>query len=185
MRKLSRRQWIKTLGGTVGSAMVLAAIPPPENPVAPVLRVKEAKDSVEVDNGLVKARFRKLPGGIDQEYSARRADGKCIPVVKSFRPERPRRNGCAPLYTDQNVAGEYRLLAADTFRTVHVAQKAEGQVQVELRGEFERNQIEQSVSLERGEGPDQWLPRKRSPRKNPLLPARKATPNCCMPSTWV
>jgi hypothetical protein len=142
---------IKTLGGTVGSAMVLAAIPPPKNQGTPVLRVKKAKNSAEIDNGLVKARFHKRPGGIEQEYSARRADGKWIPVVKSFCPERPRPNGCAPLYTDQNAAGEYRLLAADAFHTVHVAHKTDGQVQVELRGELEGNQIEQSVSLGRGQ----------------------------------
>jgi hypothetical protein len=151
MRTLTRRQLLETLGSTVGSALVLDALPFPEKASVPVLRVKEELDAVEIDNGLVRARFRKLPHGIEQEYSALDADGRWTTVARSLHPGRPRPSGCAPLYADQNVAGAYRLLAADGLRSVHIAQKADGHVQVELRGELEGNEIEQSVLLERGE----------------------------------
>jgi len=151
MRTLSRRQLIKTLGGSVGSAVVLAAVPPPEKPLGPVLRVKESAGSVELDNGLVKARFRKLPGGIDQEYSARRADGKWIPLVRSFRPTQPRPEGSAPLYNDQNVPEEYRLLTAEALQSVRVVRRTEKQTEVILSGKLGASQIEQLVSLSTGQ----------------------------------
>jgi hypothetical protein len=151
MRTLTRRQLLETLGSTVGSALVLDALSFPEKTSAPVLRVKEELDAVEIDNGLVRARFRKLPHGIEQEYSALDADGRWTIVARSLHPGRPRPSGCAPLYADQNVAGAYRLLAADGLRSVRIAQKADGHVQVEMRGVLEGNEIEQSVLLERGE----------------------------------
>lgn len=151
MPKLSRRKLIESLGGTVGSALALAAIPPREISRVQGLRVEEASSFVAIDNGFVRVRLRKLPGGIDQEYSARRVGGQWVPLVKSFRPQQPRPTGCAPLYTDQQVASEYRILAADAFRTIHVVRKTDGQVQVELRGRIAGNRITQMISLEQGQ----------------------------------
>ena len=147
MRKLSRRQLIQNLGGAIGSATLFAAVRPPEKPARPVLRVRESADSVEIDNGLVKARFSRFAGGIDQEYSARRGDGKWIPLVKSLRPAQPRPEGSTPLYTDQHVAKEYRLLAAEAFQSLRVSRKTEKQTDVVLSGRLGANDIEQLVSL--------------------------------------
>jgi hypothetical protein len=142
---------LKTLGGTVGSAVVLASVPVPEEPPRAVLSVKEFTSSVELDNGLVKARFRKLRDGIEQEYSAAGASGKWPLIVKSFRPAQPRPQGSAPLYGDQNVAKQYRLLAAEAFQSVRIVRKTEKQAEVILSGKLGAHQIEQLVSLSIGQ----------------------------------
>src|SRR5207247_2974596 len=147
MRKLSRRQLIQNLGGAIGSATLFAAVRPPEKPARPVLRVRESADSVEIDNGLVKARFSRFAGGIDQEYSARRGDGKWIPLVKSLRPAQHGPEGSTPLYTDQHVPKEYRLLAAEAFQSLRVSRKTEKQTDVVLSGRLGADDIEQLVSL--------------------------------------
>jgi hypothetical protein len=125
MRRLSRRQMIEALRDTVSSALLLFVTRPSRKEAAG-LHATETADSVVIDNGVVKARFRKLPSGIDQEYLARRSEGTWIPVIKSFRPPTPRPHGCAPLYADQDVAPEYRLLTAEAFRSVRPAQKSDG-----------------------------------------------------------
>lgn len=139
---------METLGGTMGSALVLAALPQAENP-APALRVRATGSFVEIDNGVVKAVFRRVSGGVEQEYSALGSDGQWIAVAKSLHAARPRPAVCAPLYSDRNVAATYRLLAADALRTVQVAQQTDESVLVKLHGELDGNRIEQSVLLKR------------------------------------
>ena len=150
MRRLSRRELMEALGGTVGSALMGAALPPMDNTTAGDLHVEEQASEITIDNGLVRAQFRKVPDGIDQEYSARGPDGQWIPLVGSLRPPRPRPIGCAPLYSDRQVASEHRLLAAEAFREFRVAQKSDTEVRVELRGAIGAHTIEQTVTLSTG-----------------------------------
>ena len=148
MHRLSRRELLEILGGTVGTALVGAAIPPSVG--EPDVRVEESADSLSIDNGLIKASFRKAGGGIEQEYSAR-ADGQWTAIVNSLRPPRPRPSGCAPLYSDQQVANEYRLLATEGLHEFRVTQKSDAEVRGELRGAIGANAIEQTVTLRQGQ----------------------------------
>jgi hypothetical protein len=138
---------MKTLGGTLGSAVALGAMRPPETVSGPPLRVAESPGSIEIDNGRVKARFSRVTTGIEQEYFGRQADGAWISVAKSFSPPQPRPQWTSPLYGDLNVAKEYRLLAADAFKAVRVVKKTEQEVTVRLSGVLGKNQVEQAVSL--------------------------------------
>jgi len=115
-----------------------------------VLRVEETADFLEVDNGLVKARFTRGSTGIEQEYFARGVDAKWVPIVKSFRPPKPRPRGTAPLYDDTNVSQKYRLLTTEALNSV-IAEKTDRYVRVTLSGDIRGNQIEQSISLAPGQ----------------------------------
>jgi len=151
MRHLSRRQLIKAFSGTVGSALALAAPRFPILGIDSALNVKESSDSLEIHNDLVRARFSKGPGRVEQEYAAKSGDGDWTVLAKAFHPSSPRPKDVSPLYSDSDVAREYRLLSADDFGTVKVVKNTPHEVVVSLSGTSGNNRLEQTISLATGQ----------------------------------
>src|SRR5229473_1486295 len=117
MKHLSRRQLMRSLG-VVSSGMALRSA----GAQSRAMNVKLGANFVEIENGLVKARFNKRSGGIEQAYFAKNSAGGWVPVVSAFRPPQPRPDGTAPLYSDKNVATDYRLLVANGTSQTEVAE---------------------------------------------------------------
>ena len=118
---------------------------------APPVRLTETPGGMELENGLVRARFTPSPAGVLQEYFGRAGDGWKL-LLRSFRPPRPRPAGTAPLYGDVHTATRYRLLATEALRQVTSGRRGEGFAEVVLTGAAGGNRIRQVVRLEAGAG---------------------------------
>jgi hypothetical protein len=119
------------------------------------LAVKESQEVIEISNGLIMARFERQASGIHQEFFARsRSGAQWQSVVKSFRLPDPRPSGTAPLYSDTDVANEYRLLVANALDHMKIAARNKQQVRVLLSGRLRGNAIQQLVML--GEDKDHF-----------------------------
>ena len=114
------------------------------------LRISESSGLIEIDNGLVKARFTRQSVGVRQEFFAKDGQGGWTKLVMAFNPPVPRPQGTAPLYGDTGVAHEYRLLTAEAFKAMTVGKGLEKEVIVSLSGMIGNNQVEQKVSLNAG-----------------------------------
>lgn len=86
---------------------------------------------VEIENGLLKARFVPTADGVKQEYFARRK-GEWVSVVESFRPSHPAGHA---LY-DSTRDPAHRLLVSEGLNSVRRIANDERQrlQQVELTG---------------------------------------------------
>ena len=121
------------------------------------VEVREIDGYIEIDNGLVKARFTPSPEGVDQAFFAAQA-GQWVLVAEAFRPPNPRPHTTTPLYLDRSneqgralrIAEEYRVIVPEVLRTVHVSRKTPEEVRVVLTGETPMARVEQTVSLQRG-----------------------------------
>src|SRR5687767_13163167 len=77
------------------------------------------KDGIlQVDNGLVKARFTKTDGGVSQEYFATR-NGEWILVAESFRPITPSTPQATQLF-NTSLDPKNRFLVSESVSTVAV-----------------------------------------------------------------
>lgn len=131
-------------------AMLLAAatglVCSPAVAQSPPLRVMRGAGRVEIDNGLVKARFTADRAGLEQEYLAARG-GEWVPLARGFCPRG--RAGVAPLY-DTALDPAHRILATESLRGIGEVQESEDSVSVVLLGACGGTRIEQTVVLGRG-----------------------------------
>ena len=147
---LARRQFIQSLAGLFASAVELVSHPWAKKRHPNAINVKESIGNIEIDNGLLRAQFRKSEKSVEQIYYARSQSGEWEMLVQSLQPPSPRPKDTAPLYGDVEVATEHRLLAADAFRTARVSNKTSERATILLSGMLHGNRIEQWVSLEPG-----------------------------------
>jgi hypothetical protein len=119
MTRITRRDLIRTMGGTVGSAALLGIIvDKPSVALSQSLQdstsvsLREMDHGLTIENGRVQVRLSKSAGGVNQDYSARNSEGEWRLLVSSFRPPELRPVGTAPLYGDQPEGREFRLLTA-------------------------------------------------------------------------
>jgi hypothetical protein len=81
MKKLTRREAIGAMGRAAGSAAVLTGLPlgatlmPAQAEKREAVHVTRSADSVEIENGLVKARFTTEGARVGHEYFARNPNG--------------------------------------------------------------------------------------------------------------
>ena len=98
--------------------VILTAVLPAAADRTPGLHVIHGKDVVEIDNGLVKARFTTGPDGVKQEYLA--AHGKdWVLLAEGFKPPADKPPGLAPLY-NTSIDPQHRLLTTELMQTVAV-----------------------------------------------------------------
>jgi len=120
---------------------------------APRLRVHRAAGAVEIDNGLVKARFTRDRDGVRQEYLAARG-AEWVPLAEGFRPRSRAAGERAVLPTpslyDTAVDPAHRLLAAESLRDIGAVTETDHAVSVALAGESGGARIEQTVAIGRG-----------------------------------
>ena len=103
---------------------------------------------VEIENGLLKARFVPTADGVKQEYFARRK-GEWVSVVESFRPSHPAGHA---LY-DSTRDPAHRLLVSEGLNSVRriANDERQGLQQVELTGSIANQPMTQTVTLRKGE----------------------------------
>src|ERR1700723_3370486 len=105
MTRMTRRDLIRTMGSTVGSAALLGIIVDKpsvalgrSSPEPASVSVHEMDQELAIENGSVRLRLAKSAGGVNQQYAARDSNGEWRLLVSSFRPPEPRPQGTAPLY---------------------------------------------------------------------------------------
>jgi hypothetical protein len=122
------------------------------------VQVHEVDGSLISDNGIIRVRLRQETGRIVQEFHGRR-DGRWVPVLQSFAPQRPAPEETIPLYLSRQepegqrleVADEHRLLVPERLSAMRVEQHGEDQAVLILSGLIGETRIEQSIRLRRGE----------------------------------
>lgn len=119
----------------------LAAEPPP-------VRVTRAEGLVEIDNGLVKARFTTGKDGVKQEYLAARG-AEWVLLAEGFRPPAGKPPGAAPLY-HSSIDPQHRLLTTELLQSVAAEEERPERAKALLLGESGKTVIEQTVELRRG-----------------------------------
>jgi hypothetical protein len=120
----------------------LAAEPPP-------MHVVRSVGLVEIDNGLVKARFTTGRDGLQQQYLAARGPDWIL-LAEGYRPPAGNPQGAAPLY-NTSIDPRHRLLATELLKSVAVADQSPNRAMAVLRGGNAETAIEQTVVLERGQ----------------------------------
>ncbi|MCE9556346.1 MAG: hypothetical protein K8T91_23605, partial [Planctomycetes bacterium] len=133
-----------------------------ESPPVRVVRAKNADEieTVEIDNGLVKARFTTGQDGVKQQYfAARGADWVLLaegyrPKIggqgKAVTPNAQPRGPVAPLY-DTSIDPAHRFLTSELLQGIGPMEEKADLAQVVLRGKSGETAIEQTVRLRRGE----------------------------------
>lgn len=104
---------------------------------------------IELDNGLVKARFIPADGGLQQQFLAKNNQGKWELVVESFRPTASIPPGGSKLY-DTKVT-PHRYLANSAMGRAEIAAQSAEECVVKLTGSAHAAPIEQTLRLRRGE----------------------------------
>ena len=140
---------------TLGLACMLAcgaASCRPTQAEEPV-RVRREAGAVEIDNGLVRARFTTTADGVRQEYEARRG-GDWVPAAEAYRPTRRPAGGdddgaIPPLYDIAADPG-HRLLVGECLDEVAVVEEVEGRATVTLRGRRGDTAVEQTIEMQPG-----------------------------------
>lgn len=122
--------------------------------VAEPVRVQRRENGVEIDNGLVRARFTTTADGVRQEYEARRG-GDWVPAAEAYLPTRrpaggDGEEGIPPLY-DTAVDPGHRLLVGECLDGVATVDEAEGRATIILRGRHGGTAVEQTVEVRCGE----------------------------------
>ncbi len=139
--------------GKVGIAFALGLVGAVAGAEPPPLHVTGAAGVVEIDNGLVKARFTAGKDGVKQEYLAgyplAGGGGKWAPVAESLRPPRPLAAGANVLY-DSARDPAHRLIVSEILDTVGQPRRENGQVTIELSGRSQNRPVRQRITL--GEG---------------------------------
>ena len=126
----------------------------------PPLRVTQTKSVVEVNNGLVKARFTTAPDGIRQEYLAARG-GDWV-LLATGLPSRPMEQGRsedlaeearkpAALLYDTSIDPAHRFLVSETLQRIGPVEKKAELARVVLQGKGGEAFIQQTVELRRGQ----------------------------------
>ena len=117
---------------------------------SPPLHEARKDGVVEIDNGLVKARFTAGTDGVKQEYLARRGR-TWVPVAESLRPPRPLPEGANVLY-DSARDPAHCFIVTEILDTVGEPRHVNGQTIVELSGRLQNCTVRQRITL--GEGLD-------------------------------
>ncbi len=147
MRLLARRHFIQSLAGLCTSVGELASRAAEKSRYHGVVHVRQSHDSIDMENGLLRASFRKSGRAIEQNYYAQSPRGGWELLVRSLRPPQPHPADTSPLYSDADVAGECRLLAADALHSARVREETRGSATIILEGTLHGNHIQQRVSL--------------------------------------
>ncbi len=114
----------------------------------PKVQVNQSKNVIEIDNGLVKARFTSGDGGVMQEFFALK-NGLWKLVVESFLPPVPFPKDGNALYN--SLVGDYRFVVPEDLRKINLVEKNDESAQIKLSGSMGSNSIEQMVKLSRGD----------------------------------
>ncbi|MCE9553712.1 MAG: hypothetical protein K8T91_10125 [Planctomycetes bacterium] len=115
----------------------------------PRVSVTRAAGTVEIDNGLVKARFTADKDGVKQEYLAARGKDWLL-LAEGYRPKvGEKRGSAAPLY-DTSIDPAHRLLVSEIVRGDAQVAEAGDSAQVILRGQSGETKLEQTVVVTRG-----------------------------------
>ena len=112
------------------------------------LRVRREQSVVEIENGLVKARFTPDSSGLRQEFFAR-TGGTWERVVVSFHPERPLPEGANKLY-DTRIT-PHRYLVNEGIHSVRVERQGEEELRVHATGRLGMAHVAQTVTLRKGQ----------------------------------
>ena len=116
---------------------------------SPPLRLTRSEGVVEIDNGLVKARFTTAKNGLKQEYLAARGAGWVL-MAEGFRTGSSEQAKAEALY-DTSIDPAHRFLASDTLQNIGRAEKNPDSVRVVLQGRSGETTIEQKVELRPGQ----------------------------------
>ncbi|MCX6926281.1 MAG: hypothetical protein NT154_24200 [Verrucomicrobia bacterium] len=141
------------------AAAIATAVSSPAAASAP-LHVARKQGVVEIDNGLVKARFSSGKDGVKQEYMAARGSDWVL-LAEDFRPRRgsnapavqssaDQSRGPASLY-DTSIDPAHRFLVSKMLQSIGRVEKKAESVQVVLQGTSGATRIEQTVELRRGQ----------------------------------
>lgn len=121
---------------------VAEAAPPP-------LRVTRSAGAVEIDNGLVKARFTTEKDGVKQEYLAARGSDWVL-LAEGLRPKSGEKRGSVPPLFDTSSDSAHRFMASEIVQGDAQVAEAGDSAQVILRGHAGETKIEQTVAVARG-----------------------------------
>lgn len=113
------------------------------------VRASRSEKIVQIDNGLVKARFIVSNNDIKQQYCASK-DGKWVLVAESFRPPRPFPGKGNVLY-DSSIDKTHRLIVTEALNSIRVAEKSKTRCNVVLAGQVGEHEFRQVVTLCRGQ----------------------------------
>ncbi len=129
MKKRTRRELLLGASAAVSAGLTgrVAA------GAAPRAVVRKSGDAVSLENEYIRATFSPAGNGIKQEYFAR--SGRAwMPILTGLQPPSPRPAGTSPLYADQNVARDYRILVSGVRAKREGGRASSGSCQCRARG---------------------------------------------------
>ena len=110
------------------------------------INVSEKDGIVEIDNGIIKARFTQQNRSVKQEYYSYK-NGKWILVVESFLAPRPFPNDGIQLFNSKINPG-HRFLFPENLNHIKIANQIENSVTVKLSGQSGNTPLEQLITLD-------------------------------------
>ena len=148
-KKDNRRSGLMTVSfrGFVFLGCMLAVSPLAAE--SPPVRMTRAEGVVEIDNGLVKARFTTDKDGVKQEYLAARG-AEWVLLAEGFRAPTDKPQGIATLYNSR-IDPQHRLITTEVLQSVAAEQTGPNVARAVLCGKHGETAIEQTVELRRGQ----------------------------------
>src|SRR5258706_6864338 len=115
-----------------------------------ILQGSEKDGTVEIDNGIVKARFTHQNNGVVQEYYALKG-GEWVLLVESFRPPSPFPGNGTQLFNTA-LDPKHRFMVTEGVSVVSIETRRETEIGVKLSGKVGNTPVLQYVKLEPGHG---------------------------------
>lgn len=114
------------------------------------VRARQHGDALEIEDGSIRANFRRSDGGITQDYFAREGQGTWRLMMSSLLPENPRPEGTSPLYSSQGRADALRILASSQFNRMELIHSGVNGPAIKLSGEGSGGKFSQCVCIRDG-----------------------------------
>ena len=113
------------------------------------VHLKQDDKVVEIDNGIVKARFTIGQDGIRQEYFAKKTD-KWVLVAESLNPTKPFPENGNKIY-DSGIDKEHRLIVPEIVDSIQIDGQCKKKARVVLSGKSGTAEVAQTIELASGE----------------------------------
>lgn len=112
------------------------------------LRLSQENNTIEIDNGVIKAKFRNEGGVVLQEYFALK-ESEWFLVAESFRPNVPIPAHATQLFNSSRNP-EYRFLVSESVSSIKVESRKDSEIIVKLVGMRNGTTVTQYVTLSAG-----------------------------------
>lgn len=112
------------------------------------LKLKVIDGTIEIDNGIVKARLAEGADYVSQDFFAL-SEGEWILVAESFRPDLPIPDTATQLF-NTSLDPLHRFLVSENLKNISIEENNNDKIVVKITGDKNETSISQWIILERG-----------------------------------